>query len=152
MATEKDWSSYLTAVVDLSPPDGAPFRVSPAPSGETGQWPCGPTPLIHVITAWNPDSVLLSAEVNQARHDQLVADLDHQRLDWWPAIGRDPDGRHFEEGVAVMGLTDAAAVTVGLAYGQAAVFAWSPPQWQVLSCTDERRHTCGWRTGPVPPG
>ena len=42
------------------------------------------------------------------------------------------------------GIDEAEALAIGREYGQAAVFAWSPEAWQVVSCTDDRRHRGGW--------
>ena len=145
MATEDVWDSYRTAVVDLAPPGGAPFRIVPAEPGTAGAWPEGLTPPAFVITAWNPDSVLLSPQENHARHARLLAELGSRGLSWWPAVGRDPASSHGEEGVLVSGIDEEEAIAIGRDHGQAAVFAWSPEAWQVVSCTDDRRHISGWR-------
>ncbi len=145
MATEEDWDSYRAAVVDVTPPGGAPFRIIPAEPGTVGAWPEGLTPPVFVITAWNPDSVRLTPEENQARHVQLLGELELLGLPWWPAVGRDPASSHAEEGILISQIAEAEALAIGRAYGQAAVFAWTPVAWEIISCSDDRRHVGGWR-------
>jgi hypothetical protein len=106
-------------------------------------------PLV-VVTAWNPDSVVRDREENGVRHRRLVGELDRLGLPHWPATGRDPDAPHHEEGVAVPGLSATEGVALGARHGQAAVYLWTPDGWTVVSCTDDRRHTTGWRLGAIP--
>jgi hypothetical protein len=151
MASEDDWASYARAVVDFVPPDGEPFRLVPDRVGAAGRWPDGLDPPVVVVTAWNPDGVLLPSGDNRANNQRLVAELARLGLTYWPAVGRDLDSPHFEEGVAVPGFTVAEGVALGLRHGQAAIYVWTPDDWSVVSCTDERRHTCGWRRTGRPP-
>jgi hypothetical protein len=152
MATDEDWGSYLAAVVDMAPPGRDPFRIEPDTPGHTGPWPDGvPTPVV-VVTAWNPDSVVLDPEVNRARHARLVAELDRSGLAHWPATGRDPESAHHEIGLAVPGLTVEQGAALGRRHGQAAVYRWTPDAWTVISCTDDRRRTTGWRLTRYGPG
>lgn len=154
MATDDDWASYGRAVIDIVPPGRAPFRLVPDQPGTTGGWPEDLVPPVVVVTAWDPDSARLQAGDNQVRHRRLVSELDRSGLVHWPAVGRDPDSPHFEEGVAVVGLTESEGVDLGRRYGQAAVYVWTPEAWTVVSCTDDRRHTYGWRVAdrPAPSG
>jgi Protein of unknown function (DUF3293) len=145
VANEEQWSSYDRAVVDLAPPGGRPVRLVPDQRGVTGTWPDGLDTPVVVVTAWNPDSVLHPASDNRAAHRALVAELRRRGLHHWPAIGRDPDARHHEEGVGVSGLPEAEGIALGRAHGQAAVYVWTPDAWEVVSCTDSRRHVHGWR-------
>ena len=151
MATEADWASYDRAVVDLAPPGGPTMRLVPARAGATGPWPEGLDLPVIVVTAWNPDSDLRPAVVNRAANEALVAELERRGLPHWPATGRDPDlaHQHHEEGVAIPGLTEAEGVALGRSYGQAAVYVWTPASWEVVSCTDARRHVHGWRITPA---
>ncbi len=150
MATEEDWDSYLAAVVDVAPPGRDPFRIVPAAAGVHGLWPRRSRSPVHVLTAWNPDSVRLDRDDNDARNAGLLADLVAGGFDFWPATGRDLAGDHFEVGFAVFGLGERQAVALGRSHHQAAVYGWTPDAWEVISCTDGRRHTSGWRTVPVP--
>ena len=151
MATEEDWASYARAVVDVTPPDAAPFRLVPDETGATGSWPDGLDPPVVVVTAWNPDGVPAPPGDNRANHRRLVAELGRLGLTSWPAVGRDLDSPHHEEGVAVSGLTEAEGVALGLRYGQAAVYVWTRDDWSVVSCTDRRRRSSGWRRVGRPP-
>jgi hypothetical protein len=144
MATEDDWAAYRTAVIDVVPPDRPPFRIVPADPGPSGPWPEGMASPMVVVTAWNPDSIRLGADENAARHRALAAELDDLDIPWWPATGRDPGQRYAEQGAAVVGLSEADGVRIGRSHGQAAVYVWTPEAWEVVSCTDGRRHTSGW--------
>jgi hypothetical protein len=150
MATDAHWESYRTAAIDLDPPWSPGLCLTPDVSGVTGSWPQRLSAPIFIITAWNPDSVLLDATENRARHGELVDDLDRLSLVHWPAVGRDATGTqsgasHHEEGVAIEGLGEAEATSLGRGHGQAAIYAWTPEAWEVLSCTDARRITLGWQ-------
>ena len=151
MATDEDWASYARAVVDVVPAEGEPFRLVPDRVGSAGRWPDGLDPPVTVVTAWNPDGVLVPPGDNRAGNQRLVDELQRLGLTWWPAVGRDLDSAHHEEGVAVSGLTVAEGLALGRRYGQAAVYVWTPDEWSVVSCTDDRRHTCGWRRTGRPP-
>ena len=154
MATEADWEAYRTAVVDLDPPGTPGLRLVPDDAGAVGAWPAGLAAPVFVVTAWNPDSVVLDEAENRARHDRLVAELDRRGVAHWPAVGRDTvvvggaqpmAPAHHEEGVGMTGITRDEALALGRAHGQAAIYAWSPEAWEVVSCTDDRRHVAGWR-------
>ena len=51
---------------------------------------------------------------------------------------------HREEGVAVVGVSEADAVALGARYRQDAVFAWTPAEWTVVACAGGRRVASGW--------
>jgi len=150
MATEADWQAYRSAVVDLARPGMPALRIVPSTAGSTGAWPDGLGAPVSVVTAWNPDSVRLAADVNAARHRLLTRELATRGLTWWPATGRDPVAGHAEEGVAVLGLAEDDAVELGRRHGQAAVYLWNPDAWEVVACDRSRRETLGWRLAPVP--
>lgn len=143
--TEQDWASYVRAVIDFAPPGRPPFRVVPDAAGITGMWPKDLGAPVLIVTAWNPDSIILPAADNRARNQLLVAELDRTGATFWPAVGRDPDTDHHEDGFAVSGLTLAEGVTLGARHDQAAIFVWTPGAWAVVSCSDDRSHLSGWR-------
>jgi hypothetical protein len=145
VATEEDWASYVRAVVDLAPPGRDPFRLEPDTPGRTGPWPEPLAAPVVVVTAWNPDSVVLDPGDNRVRNERLAAELDRMGLRHWPATGRDPDSPHHEVGLAVPGLTGEQGAALGRRHGQAAVYLWTPDAWTVISCSDDRRRTLGWR-------
>ena len=145
MANEENWASYARAVVDFAPPGGPPFRLVPDTPGVTGAWPQELEAPVVIVTAWNPDSVVMPDADNQARSRLLLAEFAGRGVVLWPAIGRDPDSPHVEVGVAVSGLTLVEGVTLAAQYGQASIFVWTPDAWTVVSCSDDRCHTSGWR-------
>jgi hypothetical protein len=150
MATETDWTAYRTAVVDLVPPGRPAFRIVPDVPGAVGPWPDGVVGPVVVVTAWNPDSARLAADVNAARHRVLALELATRGLAWWPATGRDLADGHYEAGAAVPGLTETEGLELGRLHGQAAVYVWTPEAWEVVSSTGDRRETLGWRLTDVP--
>jgi hypothetical protein len=149
MATDDDWASYDRAVVDLTAPGGRRLRLVPDAPGVVGRWPGGASAPVVVVTAWNPDSVVRPAGENRAANDALAAELDTRGLTRWPATGRDPDDGHHEDGFAVQGLDVDGGTALGRRHGQAAVYVWTPEAWEVVSCTDGRRHVHGWRLEPA---
>jgi len=149
VATEDDWASYATAVVDLSPPGRSPLRIHPADPGSVGTWPEGLVAPVSVVTAWNPDGVRLGTDDNEARHRDLVRDLADEGVTWWPATGRDVDSHHVEAGVAVPGLAVSDALALGRRHGQAAVYLWTPAAWCIIACDGSREVLLGWALGPA---
>ena len=92
---------------------------------------------IHVITGWNPGDERLGSEVNDARNEQLHADISALGFDALAALGSDPNSSHSEKSWAVVGLTDNAAVELGKKYGQVAVFRITESRQSVLGCLSE---------------
>ena len=111
---------------------------------EAGTWPWESRKPIHVVTAWNPGEERPGEVVNRARQGRLEAELSARGLHIWRTVGRDPTASHAEDSAAVAGLTEREAVALGARYGQAAIFAWSPEQWTVVSCVDDRRNRTSW--------
>jgi hypothetical protein len=142
MTAEDPWIAYARTIVEISPPARATFRILPAPKGEVGIWPAGFGAEIFVITAWNPHSQPLDDNENRLRQAALESELG--RLELWPAVGLDPDSEYLEEGVAVSGLSEVEAITLGARYDQNAIYAWTPVAWSILSCLDKRREDSGW--------
>jgi hypothetical protein len=142
VSTEDVWAAYARTIVEITPPARAGLRIHPAPKDEVGVWPAGFSNEIFVITAWNPHSRELDGDANRIRQESLESDL--RRLEMWPAVGLDPDSDYREEGVAVSGLSEMEAITLGARYDQNAIFVWTPASWRILSCIDERREEAGW--------
>ena len=92
---------------------------------------------IHVITGWNPGDERLGSEVNDARNEQLHADISALGFDALAAQGSDPNSSHSEKSWAVVGLTDNAAVELGKKYDQVAVFRITESRQSVLGCLSE---------------
>ena len=49
--------------------------------------------------------------------------------------------------MAVSGLSEQKALTLGARYEQNAIFAWTPAAWRILSCSDKRQVEVGWLLG-----
>ena len=92
---------------------------------------------IHVITGWNPGDERLGSEVNDARNEQLHADISALGFDALAALGSDPNSSHSEKSWAVAGLKDNAAVELGKKYGQVAVFRITESRQSLLGCLSE---------------
>lgn len=103
----------------------------------------------HVITAWNPDSVLLDDSLNRERNERLRAHLHsagHVAVD---AEGVAVDGSHPPEpSFAVTAMSTTEAVAVGLEFGQAAVFCIDVEGLHVVDCrTGETSSSSGYVVG-----
>lgn len=92
---------------------------------------------IHVITAWNPGDERPSNEINEARNEQLRADISAMGLKALEALGSDPSSSHAEKSWAVVGMTDEVAIELGKKYGQVAVFFITRARQWVLGCLAE---------------
>ena len=74
------------------------------------------------ITAYNPRSELLSDDVNQARHNDLIQMLEVDEIPWLSGFGRTPDGSWpSDPSVLVCGIARATAVEIGRTFGQNAI-------------------------------
>ena len=92
---------------------------------------------IHVITAWNPGDARPSFEINEARNEQLRAEISAKGFDALEALGSDPNSPHAEKSWAVVGMTDDTAIELGKKYGQVAIFRITPTLQSVLGCLAE---------------
>ncbi len=92
---------------------------------------------IHVITAWNPGDARPSFEINEARNQQLRADISAIGLEALEALGSDPNSPHAEKSWAVVGMTDDTAIELGKKYGQVAIFRITATLQSVLGCLAE---------------
>jgi len=74
------------------------------------------------LTAWNPESRILGAEANAARHAELLDEIRRRGLVALPGIGQHPrDDWPGEESLLVPGLGLDVAMALGLRFGQNAV-------------------------------
>ena len=92
---------------------------------------------IHVVTAWNPGDERPGSEINEARNEQLRAEISARGLKALEALGSDPNSSHSEKSWAVAGLKDNAAVELGKKYGQVAVFRITESRQSLLGCLSE---------------
>jgi len=96
---------------------------------------------VHVITAWNPDSVIQPATTNDRAQKALMSDLRAQGVMFYRALGRSSDGDYSEDSLAVVGLDRSSAKELGLRYGQAAVFEVDEDTVTVVACGSDRAST-----------
>ena len=92
---------------------------------------------MHVITAWNPGSKRPGSEVNEARNEELRAEISARGFEAFGALGSDPNSPHVEKSWAVVGMTDDAAIELGREYGQVAIFRITQSLQSVLGCLSE---------------
>ncbi len=92
---------------------------------------------IHVITAWNPGDERPRGEINEARNQELRAEISARGLEALEALGSDPNSSHSEKSWAVVGMTDDTAIELGRKYGQVAVFRITESQQSVLGSLRE---------------
>jgi len=138
------WAGYARTVVEIARPGHDDLVVRPAPLGVVGEWPWGRADPVHVLTAWDPGLERPSAAENRRRQAELEAVLRPLAGGIWAAVGVDPVSGHREEGVAVLGVSEADALALGARYGQDAILAWTPLEWTIVGCTTGRRVASGW--------
>lgn len=97
-----------------------------------------PAPVLHVVTAWDPDGRATDPAANAEAHRHLIAEVEAARWDWTPAVGASPDGSHHEISVAVTGVDLTDVIALGAAHGQLAVFELTEPRLRVVACRSNR--------------
>jgi hypothetical protein len=137
------WASYARTVVEIASPRGT-ITVRAAQARGAGTWPWPSNAAVHVLTAWDPGDARPGLSVNRRRQASLEDEVRRLADVMWRAVGVDPENGHREEGIAVVGLSDADARTLGAAYRQDAVFQWTPDEWAIVACDGDRRVVFGW--------
>ena len=101
-------------------------------------------PKFWVITAENPDGVVISGEENAARTEAFRGQLGSLGLEYFSVAGYDPDSPHREEGFAVVcdGVT---AHSLGSQWEQEAIFRVENGEVILVSCADLAEE---WPLGP----
>jgi hypothetical protein len=138
------WRAYTGAHVRLDHPELGAIEVQPDTSGRVaGDFP-EPGRTIHIMTAHNPGRPLPDAENGQRQ--RLLASLVQNlpEVCSWPATGGDPTWTHCEESLAIVGLTDPAALDLARQFDQEAIFAWNEDSWRVVACARDVDHSSGW--------
>jgi orotate phosphoribosyltransferase len=148
VSRDDPWYGYASTVVEIVRPDEGNLTVRPAPPGEVGVWPWATPSPVFVLTAWDPGDERYDVGTNRVRQATLDAELRRRAAHTWAARGADPESGYRDEGVAVVGLDERAALDLGARYGQDAVFAWTPGDWAIVSCDGTRRLSLGWSLGP----
>jgi hypothetical protein len=95
-------------------------------------WPY--THPVHIITAWNPGSVVRSRAANEAANGQLQQRLERHGMAHAPAIGASPDKRWREAGFLVERLHRVHAAELGAEFGQISVFEITADELLVVAC------------------
>ena len=145
---ERD-AAYAEAHIRLQHPSRGWLLVEPRRDGHVvGRFPDAEGRTIYIVTAHNPGRLLPEA-VNESRHEQLIAHLAARAdLTVWAAEGGDPEWRHREESVAIVGLSEDEARELGRAFEQESVFVWRPDALLVMDCDSGRVITSGWSITP----
>jgi Protein of unknown function (DUF3293) len=142
------WASYARTVVEIAGPRGT-MTVRAAQAGGAGTWPWPSNDAVHVLTAWDPGDARPALCENRRRQASLEDEVRRLAAAMWRAVGVDPENGHREEGIAIVGLSEADARTLGTAYRQDAVFQWTPVEWAIVACDGHRRVVFGWSAGPA---
>jgi len=139
------WAAYADTVVEIvRGGEGDMLTVRPAPAGQIGEWPWPDDEPVVVLTAWDPGAERPGIAENRRRQEELDSLLRPLARELCHAVGEDPASGHREEGVAVLGVPEDEARTVGARFGQDAVFVWTRQEWAIVSCATERRLSLGW--------
>ena len=90
----------------------------------------------HVLTAWNPSSIVRPESSNRAANKELDALLRQRGLapEW--VIGRSDDRTWSEESLLIQGLGTEEAVELGRRFGQLAVFELEADELRVVRTSD----------------
>jgi hypothetical protein len=128
--TSRLWSKYLHTTISRIGRGRRPV----AGRNATATWPwAGP---VHVVTAWNPSSIVRPKAVNDAANRELEAVLRERHVDVERVIGRSDDRAWSEESLLVAGLSRAEAAELGCRFGQLAVFELDADEMRVLQASD----------------
>ena len=151
------WAAYLDTVIEFSDPDGGRWRLRARAADESGadESGAGVAPeflrgdfVAWVITAWNPESELVSAEQNAAAHRELLADVEAAGLVALPAVGMSRDRRWSEESVLVVGASRQWVLGIAEKYKQNAVFRWTPESLDVVGVLIPGEDSSDWVCEP----
>lgn len=147
------WAAYLDTVIEFGDPGGGRWRLRALAADEPGAG-VGPEFLrgdfvAWVITAWNPESELVSAEQNAAAHRELLGDVEAAGLVALPAVGMSRDRSWSEESVLVVGASRQWVLGVAEKYKQNAVFRWTPEALDVMGVLIPGEGSSGWVCEPV---
>lgn len=137
--SDAPWDAYRDAVVEIDLPSGR-VRVEPRLDGQVGEFPFG-REVVHVIAAFADSQ---RSDDNLRRHTCLAFDVDSADLRSYRAVGGDPTGAHTEVSVAVLGLSDQAAIELGRRYQQDAIFRWTRDSFAIVGCADGAVENRGW--------
>ena len=121
------WDTYADAIIVRSEPSS----VLAGPDA-LDDWPL-PEPC-HVITAWNPDSLLTSGDQNGEANDRLEATIIRHGGAIEPVVGRSSDNTWNEDSFLVVGVSREQAADIGQSFGQLAIFELDRHSVHVVRC------------------
>jgi len=102
MASSLPIAAWRNTWLRIVSPHGDAWAVHPADPGICeGIFPWDPP--VHVISAWNPGSVMSSQEENRDRHAQLLKEISARNEEIWEGTGSAVDGAWAEVGIARIG-------------------------------------------------
>jgi hypothetical protein len=127
---DERWELYLAT--DIRTSDGARLT---GPSSSTRLLIDGP---VHIITAWNPDSITRSPKANREANSALEQLLRAEGHDALMVVGSSPDETWQEESLLVKGVSRREAARLGEQFGQSAVFELGDETLAVVRCRDGR--------------
>lgn len=146
-------TAYGGSVVALRSAEMPPVTIEPvADAPGPGRLPDGLPPAarhLHIITACNPRSRLLSDEENATRNAALAQELRARGHEVLSADGSAPDGSWQEPGFAVVDADPGEILALARRFEQLAVFELTPTELRVR-WTEPDRPTIvqGWRQRP----
>lgn len=98
-----------------------------------------------IVTACNPEGRNLSADENDSKHKQFLADIQSRNLKCWPVAGCSPDLIHKEQGLAVVTHLET-GLKFGRDYRQEAVYFVENGELFLVNCASGQRFVIGpWR-------
>lgn len=121
------WDTYAETIVVRSDP----ASVLAGPNA-LNDWPF-PEPC-HVITAWNPDSLLTSEDENTEANARLAATIIRHGGTVERVVGRSSDSTWSEDSFLVVGVSREQAVEIGRSFGQLAIFELDRHSVHVVRC------------------
>jgi hypothetical protein len=137
--------AYARAVLEISLPGGGELTVEPAPDGEiVGNLPVGTTH-VHVVTAANPFSRVLSDAENDRRNAELTGVLRDIGTTVTSAQGRSPDGAWAEPSFAIFDADEDLVLGLARRYEQHAVYLWTPEARSIVAADGAVLVRQGWR-------
>jgi sugar fermentation stimulation protein A len=143
--------AYAGSVIVLHSDEVPAVTIEPVPDAAgPGRLPDGLPPAsghVHIITACNPRSRLLSDEENAARNRRLEQQLRATGLEVIGADGSAPDGSWREPGFGIVDADPAEVLALARRFEQLAVFELTPTELRV-QWTEPDRPTIvqGWRS------
>jgi len=139
------WAAYRTTVVAVTLPDRSQRLLEQVPEQSPQEWPFD-APVAWILTACNPRSVVLAAEVNAERHEQMGRQIAELGLVAYPNLGYDPaDPTWNEAGYTIVGSDEATVSDLALLWEQNAVFRWAPDGFELIGVLMAGHDRHGWR-------